>query len=226
MIVAEPVPEEEILLAVAQSEMFSRRWARGLARHLPEAVAERVRYSPRSEWSEGDRKSIVDAVLAFPPPSLDPLLRLGVSWSAASLAVSELPELRVVSTSEFLGLAPDGRLSTLVASIEKGRDTPDAEFSGGFRRMKNSFSPAKMHGHPCLVAKVGEGPYTVVEGLTRLAVLLSRSSSGNPVPDPLEVYLGLTERLGEWGLASPPEEAPVPEPASGPTAPKERFGSP
>ncbi len=226
MIVAEKVPEEEILLAFAQSEMFSRRWADGLASHLEEALAERVRYSPRSEWPAEDRAALVDGVRAFRPPLLDPLLRLGVVWWAASLVPSDLADLRAVSTREFQGLAPDGRLATLVDSLEKGRDTPDADFSGGFRRLKNAYSPAKMQGRPCLVAKAKDGPYTVVEGLTRLAVLQSRWSAGKPVPDPLEAYLGLTDRLGEWGFAAVPDGGITPTSRPGPASPVDRSRSP
>ena len=226
MFVGESVPEEEILLAFALSEMFSRRWAEGLANCLPEAVAERVRYAPRSEWSEDDRKTLLDAVRTFRPPLLDPLLGLGASWSAASLTVTDLPGLRVVSTKEFQGLAPDGCLATLVASIDRGGDTPDAEFSGSYRRVKSSFSPTKMQGRPCLIAKVREGPYTVLEGLTRLAVLQSRASNGKSVPDPLEVYSGVTDRLDAWGSALPPHGAYGPPHAPGPVASEGASGVP
>ena len=206
----EPVPEEEILLAYAQSEMYSRRWSQGLATHLEESAAERVRYTPKEDWTDGDRKAVLDAVRAYHPPQLEPLLLLGVAWSSATLAQGELAELRVVSTPEFRGLAADGHLSTLVASLEKGLDTPDAEFSGGYRRMKNAYAAGRMHGRPCLVAKFPQGPYTVFEGLSRLAVLLYRAGSLKPIPDPLSVYLGLTPRLDEWGFASVPLAAEGP----------------
>ncbi len=198
----EPVPEEEILLAFAQSEMYSRRWAQGLASHFEESIAERVRYSPREDWSEGDRQAVLDAVRAFRPPLLEPLLHLGVTWSSATLAPGELADLRVVATPELRSLGPDGRLGTLVSSLEKGRDTPDAEFSGGYRRMKNAYAAGRMHGRPCLVAKVPEGPYTIFEGIARLAVLRYRAESLKPIPDPLPVYLGV--RIGSTSGASFP----------------------
>ncbi len=207
--VGEPVPEEEVLLAFAQSEMFSRRWAQGLASHLKEGVAEQVRYTPLAEWSEEERASVLEAVRAYRPPLLEPLLRVGATWSSGSLASTELPELRLVVTPEFRKLAPDGRLATLVQALEKGLDTPDAEFSGSFRRTKNAYAPAKMHGRPCLAAGVPEGPYTIVEGLGRLCVLLSRVQALKPVPDPLAVYLGVTDRLEQGDLW-----APTPQPSA------------
>ncbi len=201
MIVGEPVPEEEILLAYAQSEMFSRRWAEGLARHLTEAIAERVRYSPRGEWSDADRSAVLAAVRAFRPPFLDPLLKLDVVWSEASLAAAEVPRLYVVTDVEYRGLAPDGRLATLVREVDKGKDTPDAEFSGAYRHTKSGFQPSRWQGRPCLVANVAQGPYTVFEGLMRLAVVVSRMQVAKPVPDPIPAYLGVASRLAEWGFA-------------------------
>jgi hypothetical protein len=198
VVVGEPVPEDEVLLAYAQSEMLSRRWSQGLGIELKQMFLERVRYSPVEEWTTEDRANLLAAVRAFRPPLLDPVLRLGARWFSATLAASELPQLRLPPSEELRGLAPDRQLSSLVASLEKGRDTPDAEFSGGYRHMKNAYAPGRMHGRPCLVSKVPEGPYTVVEGLSRLAVLLWRAQSLKPVPDQLPVLLGTTERLDEW----------------------------
>ena len=220
MIVGEPVPEEPVLLAFAQSEIFSRRWSGGLARHLTEAVAERVRYSPREEWSEADREAVLGAVRASRPPLLDPLLRLRAGWFDASMEAAALPDLYVPTAPEYRGLAPDGRLTTLVQEVEKGRDTPDAEFSGGYRRMEREFAASRWQGRPCLVASGPEGPYTVFEGLTRLGVLLARRQGGKPVPDPMPVYLGITERLADWGFACEAAIGPPPAAPGLPTAPR------
>ncbi len=221
MNVGEPVPEEEVLLAFAESEALSRRWAQGFSRFLKEAEAERVRYSPRAEWSEHDRRAVLAAVRAFHPPRFEGLGKLGVTWFDALLQAADLPELGVPTTKEFRGVAPDGRLVTLVAALDKGLDTPDGEFSGWYRRLKNSFAPIRMVGRPCLVAAAPRRPYTVVEGVARLSVLLNRSGAGTPIPDQLPVYLGLSERLDAWELLPQSAGSASTPKAAGPTPTRE-----
>jgi len=210
VIVSDEVGEEAILIAYAESEMFSGRWAEGVGGHLTQAVAARVRYSPVPEWSDEDRRAVLGAIRELRPPLLEPLLHLEVRWFASSTAPTELPTLGIPALRELQNLAPDGRLGTLVASLEKGRDTPDAEFSGAFRRIRASFDPAKAHGRPCLVAESRDGPYTVFEGMTRLAATLSAVKSGRRVSDPVPTFLGVTARLDEWGFAQPSGD-PTPE---------------
>lgn len=214
MIVGDPVPEEDVLLAFADSEILSRRWVGGLARHLSEAVAERVRYSPREEWTDADRSAVLAGVRALHPPCLEPLLKLGVDWHDATLGVQEVPGVYIAMLPEFRNLAPDGHLPSLVAALEKGKDTPDGEFSGGYRRTRNAFAPSQWRGRPCLAARVPRGPYTVVEGAMRLAVVLVRLQGSKPVPDAIPAYLGLTDRLADWDLAPPETLADAPAPSS------------
>ena len=194
MIVGEAVDDRAVWLAVAESELFSRRFAEGLGRAIPERINERLRYSPPESWSEEDKQAIIDGVRGLPSPALQELARPEARWFAAMLEAPELPELRVAPGPEFGTLAPDGRLVSLVESLRKGRDTRDGQLSGSFRLLSRKFNAKELRGRPCVVAAKPVGPFTIVEGTTRLAVLLARYQRSAPVPLPLPVYLGLHDR--------------------------------
>lgn len=206
MQVSEPVDQETVLLSVVESELFSRRFPIGLGERIPEALNERLRYAPVSDWSPQDRQDVITAVRGLCPELLEPLLRVEVRWFGVSIEEFDLSGLETMALPEFLLLAPDRQLVTLVSSLDKGLDTPDAEFSGDYRRLKRSFRPSEMRGRPCLVGKAREGPFTVFEGLNRLAVILSLDRAGRPVPIPIPAYLGVTDRLSEVAWATRAEE--------------------
>lgn len=204
MQISDPTDEDSVLLSVAESELFSRRYALGLGTRIPESLNERLRFSSLADWSEADRRALVDALREMHPSPLDPLLRLDVKWFEATLETGDFPDLRIVASRELQGLAPDRRLTTLVAELQTGKDTPDGEFSGAFRYLRREFRPALQRGRPCLAAATREGPFTIFEGLTRLAVILALSESGRPIPNAIPAYLGITDRLGEWEFAGAP----------------------
>jgi len=202
MIVSDPVELETVLLSIGEAELFSRHLVERLGTDLTEAVSERLRFSTSADWTPEDRQALLDGVRKLWGPTLEPLLRLEPRWFRAVLGTPEVEGLRTPATLEFQRLAPDRRLSTLVAAIEDGKDTPDAVFSGGFRRLKREFNPRRMRGVPCLVGGSSGGPYTVVDGLLRLAVVDSLTQSSRPIPDQFPVHLGVTERLNGWDLAA------------------------
>jgi hypothetical protein len=57
-----------------------------------------------------------------------------------------------------------------------------------------------MRGLPILVAEKEEGPYTEVEGLTRMSCLLSKMNKGEAVPDSISAILGVSPRIREWNF--------------------------
>lgn len=199
MEIGDPVEEGQVLLAVAESELFSRHYALGLGKLIPEAVNERVRYSSVDEWSADDRHVLIEAACELRAPRLAPLLHLGVKWFQVWLRLADLPTLAVPATPEFRRLAPDLRLGSLVAAIEKGDDTHDAAFSGEFRRLKRDFRASQIRGRPSMVAPGRDGPFTIFEGLIRLAVILALTPTPRAPPEPLAAYLGETDRLAELG---------------------------
>jgi len=200
MQVYDPTTEDAVLLSIAESELFGRRYALGLGTRIPESLNERLRYAPLAEWSPADREALVNAIRAMHLPLVAPLLRLDLTWFDAALDATDLPDLRTPESPEFRQLAPDQRLGTLVTELRWGKDTPDGEFSGAFRHLRREFRPALLRGRPCLVAPTKEGPFTVLEGLTRLAVILALAQAGRPSPDPVPAYVGISERLPEWGF--------------------------
>lgn len=209
---------ESVLVSVGESELFSRRYAIGLGARIPPQVNLRVRYSPSAEWSADDRRAIVSAAQEVRSDLLGPLVGAEVRWFEATLEAKDLAPLRTVGTAEFEGLAPDRRLGTLVAEIERGRDTPDAEFSGAVRRLRREFQLPRMRGRPGLIRRTIDGPFTVFEGMTRLAALLALVRAGGVTACEVPSYVGLTDSLPRWAADAPPADA-APSDAS-----KERPG--
>jgi len=200
MMISDPAKEETVLLSIAESELFSRRMLERVGAFLTEKESERLRYSLTEEWSEEDRRLLLGAMHQVWDGTLQPLLQLSPNWFEAPLDAADLGDLRLTSDPQLANLAPDRSLRTLVAAIESARDTPDAEFSGGYRRLKREFNPRKLRGRPCLVASGRGAPFTIVDGRMRLAVLFSLAGAGRPIPTQIPSFVGLTERLGGWAL--------------------------
>jgi hypothetical protein len=55
-----------------------------------------------------------------------------------------------------------------------------------------------MNGVPILVARRRAGPYTLIEGTTRMCVLLSKQRHGEIDAPWVLIVLGVSLRLGQW----------------------------
>jgi hypothetical protein len=164
------------------------------------ARAARLRGSPHEEWSPADRAAVEGAARKMRGGYLDPILALEPDWYTGVLEVSELPRVRLIRLGAFLGIAPNRRLDQFVAALDAGGDTSDDGFGEKYRLLRPNFDPARMRGLPILVAEREEGPYTEVEGLTRMSCPLSKMTRREAVPDSVSAILGVSPRICEWNF--------------------------
>jgi len=200
--VLRPATEEEILRSFAESEFSSPR-------HRDEAGGWIQSYTSRTrilatrptDWSAGDRATAIEAIRRYRSVILDGLLVLKPSWHLGEIGPDELAALRPIDFSPLNALAPDRRLGTLVGALDAGRSTAPDGFSLGYRSLKANYRAEEVLGLPAMAGKSEDGPFVVFDGLTRLAVLRSRSVSGEAVPSAIPVFLALSTRLSEWKWA-------------------------
>lgn len=120
------------------------------------------------------------------------------------MTTEELPALRTITFPPLEALAPDRRLGTLVTALDAGRETPNDGFSAGYRQLRQTFDLARTRGLPSVTALTEAGPYVVFEGLTRLSVLHSMKTEGLQIPEPLSLFLGVTDQLQKWRFYGSP----------------------
>jgi len=162
--------------------------------------AARLRGSPYEGWSPADRAAVEDAARKMRGGYLGPILALEPDWYVGLLDTSELPRVRLIRLAAFSAIAPSRLLDQFVAALDLGRDTPDDGFGAKYRLLRPIFDPSRMRGLPILVAEIEEGPYTEVEGLTRMSCLLSKKTKGEAVPDSISAILGVSSRIREWNF--------------------------
>lgn len=196
--------EGDVLASFGESEVDSLRWRRVLEAQFGRDTVTRLRETPTTEWTPGDREAASAMSRMLRAPMLAGLLPLGVSWYVGDLPVSEVPRLRIAAYEPFHSLTPDWSLAKFVDSFDAGKFPPDPEFVDGFRRLRRDWDSSKVRGRPVLVSDVAMGSYTILEGTTRLAAILSRSRGGLSAPDSIPVYVGLTARISEWNFRGGP----------------------
>jgi hypothetical protein len=204
MKVGRKVRQESVVLSFAEAEFTSPRHRADIAAWVRTVDPNRLLHSEPSNWTEQDRRAATDAVRHYRGPVLGELLSLSPSWYEATFTPDELPLLRTISFPAFEAIAPDRKLGTLTAAMDGGKETPGDGFSGGYRALKTQFDFARIRGRPSVVAENKSGPFVVFEGLTRLAILASRGALGEPVPEMIDVYLGITDRATEWRFFGTP----------------------
>lgn len=130
---------------------------------------------------------------------LDPLLGSGTRWSYGELPVAELVAVKIPNlTISFVPLAPSRRLDEFVAALDGGKETPDLSNHLIYRFLRPVFDPRRARGCPVLIAERTEGALVLAEGLTRVCVLVSRHTLGEPTPRSIRVLLGVSPRAREW----------------------------
>jgi len=191
-------------LVLAEVELSSARWGGQFDALLDPEVARRLRSTSASLWMQRDRELVNRAFDSYRGGFLRSITALGVTWTEATISPGEISLLRVTAGPWWGGLTPAWDLATLLAAINRGRDTPDPTFSRGVRELTRSFDPAKVRGRPILVGQAAEGPLTILEGTTRLLAVLSKFGAKQLVPAAIPVYVGLTPRFGEWEFRGSP----------------------
>jgi hypothetical protein len=190
--------ERGVWCQFAAAEADSGRYGDLFERVLGRDQAIRLRTSPIGSWTDTDCAAARRGVTAIRGDYLRPIFDAKPDWSIGWLPVEQLARVQVIRLTPFLAIAPERDLYTFVRALDEGRDTPGDGFGAGYRKVRPNFDPGRMRGCPILVGRNDGGPYTEVEGLTRMSCILSRHLAGEPRPAEVEVVLGVSPRINEW----------------------------
>ena len=174
------------------------RHDRMYGRGLGPALLARVRLEEREGLTRSQHALLKKTVLSTRPEYLRPLLWLGLRWSFGELPLKQLPHLRVPNLDIFRPTAPSRLLGDFAAALDQGAPTLWPPVAENYRRMRPRFKLQRMVGSPIVMGASSEGPFTIVEGLTRLSVLASRLRGGEPVPSGIRLLVGLGPKARDW----------------------------
>ena len=194
-----PVDERELLWQFAFSENDSlSRHGDAWRERLGPRVSKMLQRGARRELEDSDWLLIRKVLMDVRGWYLETLLAAAPNWSIGRFSVPELGAVRLIRHEPFTAIAPSRRLGDFVAALDSGRDTPGDRFAMRYRRLRPKFVFAKVRGIPILVAGGIRGPFTEVDGLTRMSILYSRWKMGETIPEDIRVLLGLSDRLPVW----------------------------
>jgi hypothetical protein len=184
----------EFAVAETQNdERHDRLYSLGLGTDL----FTRVRANKRGSITPGEWERVRSTVLGTRPEYLPPLLSLRLRWNTGWVETAKLAEFNVPRLNIFLPTAPSRKLSEFAAAVERGA-RPGNNFAEHYQRLRRTFQAVKMVGAPVVLCEVEIGPFTIVEGLTRLSVLCSRFSSGEAVPPRVRLLIGKGRAAAKW----------------------------
>jgi hypothetical protein len=157
----------------------------------------RIERGDRDHLSPHDWRELRAAVLSVRGAIVRPLLVRVKKWYLAELSPDDIRELRVMNLHIFTSIVPSRGLIDFAASLDRGAFPTiwDPRF---YRALHARFDPRKMHGIPIVVGARDSGPFTLIEGTTRMSVVASRLRLGEPVGDSLPVVLGLGPAVAGW----------------------------
>lgn len=182
---------------VQNDARHDRMYSRGLG---PDLFA-KVRSGRQDELDRTERSLVRSTVLSTRPEYLRPLCRLGLRWSYAELAPRDLPLLRVPDLNIFRATAPSRLLRDFASALDRGELTQWPPLAKNYRRLRTRFDPGRMVGAPIMIGTSQRGPFTIVEGVTRLSILVSRWQQGEPVPPKIPLLIGVGPKaLGWWSF--------------------------
>ncbi len=194
-----PCSEEEFLWNFAYSEVDSEsRHGDAWRAQVGPRLLETLQRGARDELRPADWAVLCEVLCRVRGWYIPQLLATGVRWHRTRFPVKRLGEVRLIRHQPFLAIAPSCRLDEFVHALDAGGETPGDRFAARYRRLRSGFLPERARGLPMLVATQPSGPYTEVDGLTRMSMYLSRFQQGETVPASLELLVGLSEKLPEW----------------------------
>ncbi|MGA8302916.1 MAG: hypothetical protein WA691_01365 [Thermoplasmata archaeon] len=170
-----PSSDEEVLWNFGYAEIDSptdhgNRWRAELEPQLLRILTT----DDRRAMTKEDWANLLAAAIAVRGDYVVQLMALRLAWFRGHFGISELRNIRVADYPPFSGFAPSRRLQEFVRCMDEGRSMAGAEFADRYRKLRPSFDVQRVRGLPILVAESVDGPFTEVEGLTRLCILLSR----------------------------------------------------
>lgn len=164
---------------------------------IPGELKERILRGERAGLSRYDWGLLREALISTRASIVNPVLAYVRTWSLAEIEAADLADLRVMNLRIFTSIAPSRKLLDLAASLVRGI-FPEIWDPGHYRELRAGFDWDRMRGRPILLSERTGGPWTLVEGTTRLCVIASRQNRGELRFDSFPVLLGVGAKLGEW----------------------------
>jgi hypothetical protein len=161
------------------------------------ALRARVLRNERASLSDAEWEELRRAVRSTRADPVQSLLDLGPKWFLGDLPANAWATVRVMNLTIFTRMAPSRRLADLATALDAGA-VPSVWTPSNYSRLRSTFDLSRMHGDPILVARRRAGPYILVEGTTRMCVLLSKTRDGEISVPSVPVVLGVSPRLDRW----------------------------
>jgi hypothetical protein len=197
MQIGKQVDRYTILRTFAEAESDSERWREKFERVLGPEGAGLLRNNRPADWSPDLRALSIAALLAY-RGFIVGLLDLPGDWFEASIRPQEIAGLQ--ATTGFAPITQTLRIGDTLDEFEKG-NLGDGGFNSDVKARSVGFDLARIRGRPVLAAETRDGPFTIVEGTTRLATMLFLNRTGRTFPDQIPIYIGIVPRLLRWGAA-------------------------
>lgn len=169
--------------------------------HFRRELLARVLQGDRSGFSAGDREALRRAVLSARRTLVEPMERFVDRWQMARVEHEDQRRLRVMNLRIFASPVPSRKLAKPSAALDRGRflRTWNARH---YQALRDGFDLTRMHGIPILAGERLRGPFTIVEGTTRLCSAYSRFRGSDPRVVPFPVLVGPGRRLRKWSWYS------------------------
>ena len=194
-----PCSERELYWNFAVAESDSTRYAAHYIRQLSRRTLRAVLTDSRDGLTEQDWDELQKAVVGLRAPLITQLVQLGTRWFLGGLMLGVKTEVRMINYAPFVQLAPSRKLADFVHELDRGAEIPgDPSFANNYRTLRSVFDSARVRGRPVLVAEQEAGPFTEIEGLTRLSIMLSKRAHDAPPDTEVPILWGMCERLSEW----------------------------
>jgi hypothetical protein len=165
--------------------------------NLSARLRERILRGERELLTERDWGRLQHEVLSTRGTIVRPVLARAREWFFADATPADLAKVRVMNLRIFISIAPSRRLADLAEALDRGA-FPEVWDPRFYRDLRARFSLAKMRGSPILVGERPSGPFTLIEGTTRLCVLASLQRHEGLAFDSVPVVLGLGAGFGDW----------------------------
>lgn len=190
---------QDMLWEWAKAEIKSSRFSRYFD-ELPVEIKLKLRAGDRSVINEAELQAITTVVTMKRGPLIRGPLRLQTKWYTATLGIPMVLELRVMNWPPFVSLSPSRQLSEFVDRLDRGEaPTDDALFLANYQDLRDNYDEAQFNERMILITDNVRGPYTIVEGYTRLSVLASRKIHNQTITIPhIDVIIGICPKIAEW----------------------------
>jgi hypothetical protein len=195
------IGEREVVWNFVRAEIESKVFGPSYASKLSASLELKVRQSQKKELTEEEWVTMERILGEIRPAYVPPLMKLNPEWWSGSIPIDLLPSLRIANYEPLRHLASNRLLVDYVRGLDGGGETPGDTAAFRYRRMRDVFDPKKVRGLPILAAEHAEGPFTIVEGLTRLSCLTSMLQQSKATQSEVAVVLGITPKLPEWRWA-------------------------